>query len=119
MRCANINKTPFSYKNNLGKTQVVDANGLKTGQYTLSYGDLTPAAGNISPAGGQALAEIFGLDTNYSRTIVMDDVKFPMKEASIVWIDAPTTGPHDYIVVKRAASINFVAYALKEVKAGA
>lgn len=119
MRCAEINKTPFTYANFKENTPILDANGLKTGQYTPSYDTAVSASGNISPSGGQVYAEIFGLQTGYTNVIVMDDPSFPMKEDAILWIGIASTEPHNYVVRKRAPSKNFIAYAIQEVTVNA
>ena len=118
MRCLNKNKRTIHYRNYLGKQQIVDDNGYRTGEYTLSYSDLIEAKMNVSPSRGMASEEMFGIQTNYTKVLVTDDVNCSMDEHSILWIDKPTSGPHDYVVVKRAESLNSVAYAILEVSAG-
>lgn len=119
MRCLNKNKRTIHYKNYLGKTQIVDDYGNRTGEYTLTYSDFIETKMNISPSRGIASEEMFGIQTNYTKVLVTDDVNCTMDEHSILWIDKPITGPHDYVVVRKAVSINSVAYAILEVSAGA
>ena len=116
MRCLERNKKTIHYKNYLGKTQIVDANGNRTGEYTLSYSDLIEAKMNVSASRGVATEEMFGVSTNYTKVLVTSDVDCPMDEQSILWIDKPTDGPHDYVVVRKAKSINSISYAIAKVE---
>lgn len=118
MRCLNKNKQTIHYKNYIGKTQIVDSNGNRTGEYTLSYSDLIEARMNVSASRGVASEEMFGIQTNYTKVLVTSDINCSMDEHSIVWIDKPTDGPHDYVVVQKAKSLNSIAYAILEVSAG-
>lgn len=118
MRCLNKNKQTIHYKNYIGKTQIVDTNGNRTGEYTLSYSDLIEAKMNVSASRGVASEEMFGIQTNYTKVLVTSDINCSMDEHSIVWIDKPTDGPHDYVVVRKAKSLNSIAYAILEVSAG-
>ena len=73
---------------------------------------------NVSASRGVASEEMFGISTNYTKVLVTDDVNCPIDEHSILWIDKPVTGPHDYVVVRVAKSLNSIAYAVLEVSAG-
>lgn len=116
MRCLNKNKRTLSFKTYSGKTQITDSDGLRTGEYTKTYSSLYTTQMNISPASGVSSLEMFGNVTNYAKVAVTDDLACPMGIDSIVWIDKPTSGPHDYIVVQVAKSLNSIAYALREVE---
>ena len=144
MRCLDINKTTFFYANLLSTEDLIDVDGLFTGETKHNYSDPIKAEGNISPAAGVATSEVFGIDTNYTKTLVMDDPKFSLDELSILWIcDTPFEGlrdvngvllydhngqklsssdaeirPYDYIVRRKAVSRNYVVYALSEVHVG-
>ena len=118
MRCLVKNKTPFFYATVLSETDVLDEDGLYTGETEITYSDPVQAKGNISPASGSALAEVFGIETKYSKVIVMDDINFPITETSIVWIDRPASEPYNYVVRQRAVSKNYAVYALQEVTVG-
>ena len=100
MRCLERNKKTIHYKNYLGKTQIVDDNGNRTGEYTLSYSDLIEAKMNVSASRGVASEEMFGIATNYTKVLVTSDINCSMDEHSILWIDRPTNEPHDYVVVR-------------------
>lgn len=119
MRCLNKNKQTIHYKNYIGKTQILDAQGYRTGEYRLDYSDLIEAKMNVSASRGLASEEMFGIQTNYTKVLVTANTNCSMDEHSIVWIDKPTDGPHDYVVVQKAKSLNSIAYAVLEVSAGA
>lgn len=120
MRCLVKNKTPFYYATLQGETDVVDEDGLYTGETEIQYSDPVKGKGNISPASGSAAAEVFGIDSVYSKVLVMDDINCPISETSVLWIDkAPYEGgevtPYNYVVRRKAVSKNYVAYAISEV----
>lgn len=115
MRCLRRNQKTIHFKNYQGKTQIVDANGDFTGEYSLSYSDFIEAKMNVSASRGVASEEMFGISTNYTKVLMTDDMNCTLDEHSILWIDAPTTGPHDYVVVLVAKSLNSIAYAVREV----
>jgi len=114
------NALTFYYAQYSGKTEMTDEDGLKTGEYTLTYGTPTMMRANISASRGQADVDMFGVDTKYSKTIVTTDMNCPINENSRLWIGiTPTTGqvsnPHNYRVVRVAKSLNSISYAIDEV----
>lgn len=111
MRCLERNKTPIKYALYLGKVDVVDSSGNKTGEKTLSYGDAVSMKACVSE-GGQAQVEQFGTDLQYDRVLVMETC--PFDENAILWID-DLTGEHDYVVSKIAKSLNSVLVAVRRV----
>ena len=145
MRCLDINKTSFFYANLLSTEDQTDEDGLYTGETKHNYTEPTKKEGNISPAAGVATSEIFGIDTNYTHVLVMDDPECDLDELSILWVcNTPHEGlkdvngvllydstgakltssdaeirPYDYIVRRKAVSRNYAVYALEEVRVGA
>ena len=115
MRTLNRNKRTLYYKLYLGEVENTDSGNL-TGESTPAYGPLEELRCNVSASAGSDAISAFGGFTNYSRTITVTDINCPMDEDSIVWFGVPTTGPHNYIVTKRADSKNGILYALLEVK---
>lgn len=57
---------------------------------------------------------MFGINTNYSKTMIVDDLNCDIDEHSILWIDTTST-EHNYIVVEVAKSFNHIVYAIREV----
>ena len=115
MRNLNRNKRELWYALYQGTQPVVDDQGYETGEYALSYGDITRLDCNVSAASGAEAVQAFGNMTNYSRTITIADPDCPLDEDAIVWFGADTTKPHNYIVTRKADSKNGVMYALQEV----
>lgn len=119
MRCLNKNKQDFYYALYSSKTMATDANGLKTGEVTKTYTNPVKMSANISPARGSAESEMFGINTNYSKTIATDMMNCPITETSRIWIDIePNLAANNwnYEVVQVAKSLNNVVIAVKEVK---
>lgn len=81
-----------------------------------SYGETKSARAHISAAKGAAEQEMFGNLLEYDRTVA---VKFQidMNENSVVWLDgAKPPEPHNYIVVRKSQSGNYIVLALKRVE---
>lgn len=119
MRTLNKNKQDFYYALYSSKTMATDANGLKTGEVVETYTTPAKMSANISPASGSAELEMFGMDTNYSKTIATDMMNCPITETSRLWIDVEpnlTASNWNYEVVGIAKSLNSVRYAIREVK---
>lgn len=135
MRTLRRNKQKIFYSNYEGKTDVVDENGLHTGEKELQYGKIEEANVNVSPAKGEASVEMFGTDENYSNTIVTEE-EFGWNENTRMWLGEATENPlypsnklypsnnlypnnidkpHNYTVVAVAKSINNNAYAIRKV----
>lgn len=115
MRLLRRNLKTVYWKNYVGKTEITDDYGYYTGESNIAYTDFLEAKMNVSASRGLASEEMFGISTNYSKVLMTDDINCSMDEHSILWIDAPTTGPYNYVVVQVAKSLNSIAYAVREV----
>lgn len=113
------NKQPLWYSLYQGEVDVVDADGNKTGEKTLSFATPVKFYANVSAARGTADVEQFGTNLDYTRTITTTDMTCPIQEDSRIWFDTLPTNPHNYAVVMIAKSINSITYAVKEVKVDA
>lgn len=116
------NKRTFYYATFSGTTTAYDDYGNETGDPNKSYSAPVAAQANISPSRGTAELDAFGINTDYTRTIVSDDLTLPIDKSTILWIDAipdangeAGTVKHDYVVVAVAKSLNSVTIAIKEV----
>lgn len=65
----------------------------------------------ISASRGSTTEEIFGVTTDYTRTIITDDMSCPIDENTRITIEGAT-----YCVVKIAKSLNHIMIAVKEVE---
>lgn len=121
MRCLQRNKQPIYYALYQGKTEILDSNNYRTGQYKLTYGTPKAISVNISANKGTSDLELFGSNIVYDRTIVVDDINCEIDEYTKLWVDAPVYDsqsnllPHDYIVIKKAKSLNSITYAIRKV----
>lgn len=116
MRSLERNKHTFWYALYLGKQDVVDSDGQKTGEKTLAFSPIVKSKANVSAARGTADIEQFGVNTDYSRTITTSDMDCPINEHSRIWYDTLPTNPHNYEVVTVAKSLNSITIAIREVK---
>ncbi len=119
MMCLGLNKRTFYYSLYLGETDIVDSEGNLTGGKAKQYSEPVAAEMNVSAAHGDTSVEQFGLNENYSRTIVTDDMNCPIDTDSKLWIEIPPTEPYNYRVVRVAKSLNSITYAIREVTVSA
>lgn len=117
MRSLERNKRTLYYATLIGKEKNLDDDGRFDGTYSVSYDGAYEARMNISPASGQTAYEIFGITEGYTHIIVDTDMECPLDVDSIVWYDRdPKENYYNFVVVRKAKSLNQVFYALKEVQ---
>jgi len=144
MRLLERNKSELWFANPTGSTYVTDSNGLKTGEKTIAYGTpkmakmsvaISSGANNLGSQGMAGL-ERYGITTGYTHRAATEDMNCELREDSIVWYGVPheqtvetqqqvngetqtvsTTVllPHNFVVVRKAKSLNHLIYYLKEV----
>lgn len=128
MRNLARNKKTVYYALYSSKTEIVDANGNKTGDKRIEYTEPTAIRVSVSASRGEAYADPFGINLNYSKTVITDDMDCPIKEDSVLWIDKEATAevdgkttvtPYNYVVVRKAVSLNNISYAVREVSVSA
>lgn len=114
----------FYYALYQGETEIVDDYGNATGQYAVNYSEPVQMSANVSAARGTADAELFGINTAYSKTIVTDELECPIAEDSIIWLGVTPDEngesgeiKHNYAVTAIGKSINSITYAIREVTA--
>lgn len=123
MKTLNRNKQTFYFAVYNAQTEIMDGE-LHTFEYAPSYGEWTEFRANISPARGESMADVFGADVNYDRIIVTDDLTCPIDEHTVLAIDiqpneresTSVLPVYDYIVTKKATSLNFIQYAVSKVQ---
>ena len=116
MRILNRNKRPVAYAFYAGMTDLIDDEGNFTGETEITYTTPVKTYMNVSGGRGQADIALFGLVSNFSRTVATDDLVTPFNTETVFWIEAdPDTELHDYRVVAVARTINQVVIALEEV----
>ena len=116
MRTIKRNRRPVAYAFYYGETEIINDNGEYTGQYEVHYTEPVKKLMNVSGGRGQANIRMFGLENEFSRTIVTEDLDTPFGTDTVFWIDTdPDTQPHDYRVVAVSRTINQVVIALAEI----
>lgn len=137
MHVLNRNKQDLYYANPTGVvTYRTDSNGFKTGEKDIAYD--TPVKVRMSMAissgannlGSQGMANVepYGITTGYTHRAVTEDLNCPMGEESHVWygitptrivtidgVETEVEVPHNFVVVRKAKSLNHLIYYLKEV----
>ena len=117
MRVVNRNRRPVAYAFYEGTTEIIDDNGLHTGEYEVHYTDPVRALMNVSGGRGQANVRLFGIGSEFDRTIVTDDLTTPFSTDTVFWVETdPDDAPFDYRVVSVARTINQVVLGLAEVE---
>lgn len=117
MRVVNRNRRPVAYAFYEGTTEIIDDNGLHTGEYAVHYTDPVRALMNVSGGKGQANVRLFGIGSEFDRTIVTDDLETPFSTDTVFWVETdPDDAPFDYRVVSVARTINQVVLGLAEVE---
>ena len=115
MRCLKINQRTIHYALYTGKTAETDTDGNFTGDYVETYGTPVALRINVSPAKRYTAIEPFGEESDYTHTMVTDDMNCPITETSLIWIGIPTTDKANFRVVKVARSLNHITYDLEEI----
>ena len=122
MRSLERNKQKFYYALYTGKTEIVDADGNRTGSYIEGYSEPVAISVNVSAARGTADMEQFGIAVNYSHTIMTDDISLPIDTDSILWIGIVPDSDgeagavkHNFCVATVATSLNSKTIAVREV----
>lgn len=124
MRLCQRNEQEVWYALPTGMTEIVDDAGYRTGEYEVTYADPVQTWMNLSPNRGNALREPFGIETEYTKIALCGDTSCPITEDTILWIGrvpsvtengVTTTYPHNFRVMRVAASLNYILYAIQEV----
>ena len=117
MRTVKRNKRPVAYAFYQGVTELTDADGNLTGEYSVQYTAPVKALMNVSGGRGQADIALFGLTQTFGRTATTEDLDVPWNTETVMWIETdPDTEPFDYRVVAVSRTINQVVLALSEVE---
>lgn len=122
IRCLNRNKSKFYYATFVSQTPGYDEYENETGSPVITYSSPVEMKANISEIRGTADVELFGINLNYDKFIVTDEMDCPISESSVLWIDKtpgtpynPTSPKHDFVVKCVAKSLNHIAYAVQRV----
>lgn len=110
-------KRQVYFRQYLGLQDELDENNDIVGQAPV-YSETFSERMGQSAAKGTAESAIFGNLLDYDRTLTTKHLDCPMAENSIVWLDGavPENNPHNYIVLRKAVTNNYVVYAVKRVE---
>lgn len=120
MRLMSRNKRAIWYRLFLGTEKVVDEDGYETGESHVIYGTPTRMMAVVSSEFGRDQIEMFGDFQRYDKVVTTDDIKCPVTENSVLYVDK---GPgelgagddYDYIVKRVSKSLNSISYAISKV----
>ena len=116
MQLLNRNKRLIQYATYSGSmSMVTDSDGFYTGERTKFYGSVTTLMAYVTPSRGDATDEMFGKDLDYDK-VMYTTKDCPIDEFSLLWLDASSSAPNDYIVSRVAESLNHKAIAIKKVR---
>lgn len=115
MRSLARNKQKIYYSLYEESRDIRDEWGNLISEPALKYGEPVEYHINVSAARGTADVEQFGINNNYTKTMVTNDMTCPISETTRLWIGRGTDLPHNYVVVSVAKSINSITYAIREV----
>ena len=111
------NKRSLRYAVPVGSTPILDEYGNDTLEVEVKFSSPLSFRANVSANVGQEAVQVFGPQTNYSRTVSLSG-QCPLVEGSRVWFgiepNAKATN-HNYTVARVADSKNGYLVALREV----
>ena len=107
MRTVKRNKRPVAYAFYQGMTELTDADGNLTGEYSVQYTEPVKTLMNVSGGRGQADIALFGLTQTFARTATTEDLDVPWNTETVMC---------DYRVAAVSRTINQVVLALAEVE---
>ena len=113
MRDLKRNQRPFYYATVEGTEHIYDEYDNDTLETRTVWGSPVLLKANISANIGEEAVELFGSQTEYSRTLCM--ATCPLKEGDKVWFGVTPDTEHNYTVAKVADSKNGFLVALREV----
>ena len=102
VRLLDRNKQTVWYALCTGKTERIDENGFRTGQYDPTYAEPVRTRMNIRWDSGAVRLEGFGENGAGKRRIVTDDLNCPITLGSILWIGIEPQYSEDSAVVGSA-----------------
>lgn len=126
MRNLKKNETKLWYSNYGKGNPILDENGDETGDYDSGYGSPVSFFAILSASKGNAYADVFGTNLDYTRTLSTVQ-KLPITEESLIWKSEPVLNADgtvdeesaDYTVAGIADGLNELVVALKARKKNA
>ena len=131
MRCLEIEKRVAWFCPYKGKVERLTEKGRHTGEYIKQFGKPMMFRCNVLPVrskggsvrlGGKINELDIGLDLDYSRVIICDDITIPVKEEDVLFLekkpefDDNNYPLHDYRIVAIVRSLNILEIAANKVE---
>lgn len=129
MRCLRRNQRVMWYSTYKDKEYVVDENGRRTGDMKLTYNDPVKIKMSISATTSMTSASRgafsdtadYGAVLNYDRRLVTDDMKCPIDETSVMFIneepeyddEGDCKFNFDHEVIKKVVGLDNITYYVK------
>lgn len=117
-----------------------DEQGRLTGKHEVVRTEPMPFLVSVSASKGTAENSLFGIDLDYDKTIIIEDVELPIDESTVFWVDnveqelflgaanssedeaftwmGALDVSHDYVVKRVAKTPNCLAVAVKRIENG-
>ena len=111
------NKRGLWYAVPQGSTPILDEYGNDTLEVEVAFSSPLYLRANISANVGQEAVEVFGSQTEYSRTVSITGTECPLVEGCRVWFNREPDKESNYVVTRVADSKNGFLVALREVSA--
>lgn len=114
MRTLELNKKDLWIVEPVSKTEVVDSEGFKTGEYVTTYSTPVKIRLSLYPASGKIVRDIFGIDYSCDQLAVSNDIVFTVN--TLIFESEPSSNystTYDYRVDKIQKSINVYQYGLR------
>ena len=109
------NKRELWYAVSVGSNPILDEYGNDTLEVEAAFSSPLHLQANVSANVGQEAVEVFGAQTEYSRTVSISGRECPLVEGCRVWFGVEPTASHNYTVARVADSKNGFLVALREV----
>lgn len=112
------NKRKLWYAVRVGSTPILDEYGNDTLEVEAVFSSPLHLQANVSANAGQEAVEVFGSQTEYSRTVSIAGSECPLVEGSLVWFGVEPNADQNnanYVVARVADSKNGYLVALREV----
>lgn len=93
MRLSDRNKQTMYYATYSSKTEIIDSNGNKTGQFRITYSSPVQVNWNVHGVDTDAEVEMFGILARDTIRVVCEK-PIPIDETSIIWFDKVPDTPY-------------------------